>query len=263
MKFLCARVLSFAFIPILALTLLAAAAPALAKNQGLLSVPQRSWIQARGVIKVGAFKDYPPFGFVDQDGNAQGISIDFWRLLAKKLDITVSFFPLQFAGQLKGLKNSRFDSLAGIFKMPEREKEFDFTKPYCVINTYIWVTPRHKEVKGWAGLKVGAVTGDSGEVLAQEHGLKVQGFGDYQQAVLALAKGDLDAIVMDELVVAFFLWKHRLKGAALKAGGPVDKGEMTLPVDKGNAILLDILNQGVAAISDAEWEAIVARWIGR
>jgi ABC-type amino acid transport substrate-binding protein len=251
---------------VLALGMLTSAWPALASQGSLLSVFQRAWIQAHGVLKVGAFNDYPPFGFVDKEGRAQGISIDFWRLLAKKLDITVSFFPVQFAGQLKGLKKSRFDSLAGIFRMASREKDFDFTEPYCVINTYIWVGPKHKNVKDWAGLKglrLGAVSGDSGEVLAKKQGLNVKGFGGYQQTVLALAKGSLDAIVMDDSVVAYFLWKDNLQHAALRVGQPVDKGEMTLPVAKGNAMLLGILNKGVAAISDQEWQAMVTKWGGR
>ncbi|MCB2226908.1 MAG: transporter substrate-binding domain-containing protein [Desulfarculaceae bacterium] len=245
--------------------LLAWSLPSLAGGDPLTPA-QRAWVKKHGPIKVGAFKDYPPFGFVDGQGKVRGMSIDFWRKLSEKIFVPVSFECVGFAEQLKGLKSGRFDSLAGIFDLPSRRKTFDFTKPYYAINTYIWVGPGQPEVQGWAGLKelkVGVVEGDSGQVLAQRNGLSPKAFANYPEVVDALAKDQVQAMVMDELVAAYYLKQRNLEGMVRHSGAAVDGGRMCLPVQKGNAMLLDILNQGVAAISPAEIKAIQKRWLGR
>lgn len=253
-------------VALLALALLMAwAAPAPA-NGDPLTPAQRAWVKEHGPVKVGVFKDYPPFGFVDAHGKVRGMSVDFWRLLSQKVFVPVSFECAEFAEQLKGLESGRFDSLAGIFDLPSRAKHFDFTKPYYTINTYIWVGPGQPEVQGWAGLKdlrVGVVEGDSGQVLARQNGLKPRAYANYPEVVDALAKDEVQAMVMDELVAAYYLNQRNLEGMVRHTGEPVAGGRMCLPVKKGQAMLLAILNKGVAAISPAEIKAIQKRWLGR
>lgn len=250
--------------------LLAAALPPAAAAQSaapkLVGVPARAWLRAHGALRVGAFQDYPPFGFRDQQGRMQGIAIDLWRLLARKLEIAVEFHPASLADQLQGLANSRFDSLTGIFPLASRRARFDFSRPYATISTYIWVRSEQQGVAGWAGLDgllVGAVAGDSGLVLARAHGLKPLVLPGYEQVIQALATGRLQAIVMDEPVVLYWAAQHNQRGRFRRVGTPVDHGRMTLPVAKGNAVLLDILNRGLAAVSKAEYRALEARWLDR
>ncbi|MCF8032557.1 MAG: transporter substrate-binding domain-containing protein [Desulfarculaceae bacterium] len=244
--------------------LLAWTLPALAGGDPL-SPAQRQWVKKHAPIKVGVFKDYPPFGFVDEQGKVQGISIDFWRLLSQKVYVPVSFECADFNGQLQGLKSGRFDSLAGIFYLPSRAKHFDFTKAYYIINTYIWVGPGQPVPQGWAGLEyltVGVVKGDSGQVLAEQHGLKPRLYRDYPAVVDALARGEVEAMVMDQLVAAYFLRKRNLQGMVRHTKAPVDSGRMSLAVAKGNRMLMDILKKGVALISQEEIRDIELRWLG-
>lgn len=256
------RLAALAFLA-LALTALAAGPAAAAADP--LSPPQRQWLANHGPLKVGVFDDYPPYGFLDAQGQPAGISIDLWRLVAKKLDLRVEFTPAEFADQLAGLRNSRFDSLAGVFPLAERASFADFSQPFLTIGTHIWTAPElAKSVRSLADLQgqaVGAVAGDSGQVLAEKAGLKVQAFADYPQAVKALAGGVVQAIVMDELVVEHIARQAKPRLKLAKAGEPVDRGRMTWPVAKGNAMLLDILNQGLKLVSPAEIKAIEAKWL--
>ncbi|MFH1060117.1 MAG: transporter substrate-binding domain-containing protein [Pseudomonadota bacterium] len=250
----------------LLLALAAAAAPApAAASPDLLGPPQRQWLANHGPLKIGVFSDYPPYGFLDAKAQPAGISIDLWRLVARKLDLKLSFTPARFADQLAGLKNGRFDSLAGCFPLAERQAFAQFSEPFLTIGAYIWTAPAlAKSVQGLNDLKgrsVGAVAGDSGQVLAQKAGLTVTAFADYPQAVKALAAGDVQAIVMDELVVEHVAKEAGLTGRLARAGAAVDQGRMTWPVAKGNAMLLEILNLGLKAVSPAELKAITDQWL--
>jgi polar amino acid transport system substrate-binding protein len=232
----------------------------------LLSKGQRDWLDRHKEIQVGAFNDYPPFGFVDASGQAQGMSIDFWNIMAQKLSFKVKFHPTAFAQQLEGLKSGRFDSLAGIFPVEERKKFFNFTREYTIIATNIYVRPKYASLKGLKdlkGLKVGGVEGDSGKVIAEKAGLKPKGFTSYLSTVQALGREEIDAIIMDELVVNHYVVQNKLEDKIKKIGQPVDQGKMTLPVAKENTMLLGILNKGVSQVSYEEWLKIRQKWIGK
>jgi polar amino acid transport system substrate-binding protein len=232
----------------------------------LLTQAEKDWLNQHKEIQVGAFNDYPPFGFVDASGRATGMSVDFWNLMAQKLGIKIKFHPVAFAQQLEGLKSGRFDSLAGIFPLEERKKFFSFTREYTVINTHIYVRPKYAGLKGLKdleGLTVGAVEGDSGKVIAEKAGLKPKGFTSYLSAVQALGREDIDAIIMDELVVNHYAVQNKLEDKIKKIGQPVDQGRMTLPVAKENTVLLGILNKGVNSVSPEEWLKIRQKWLGK
>ncbi|MBU2547464.1 MAG: transporter substrate-binding domain-containing protein [Proteobacteria bacterium] len=234
------------------------------RAEGPVTAEESAWLKSHGPIQVGAFNDYPPFGFVDQQGRAQGISVDFWRLLASRLGFEVRFHPVSFNQQLDGLRSGRFDSLAGIFPLPKRARDFDFTAPYMIIDTRIFVQPRHDNVRGFkdlVGLKVGAVKGDSGQVLAETFGLKTTPYSNYEEAIQALADDKVSAIVMDELVVYYVRALRGLQDRIKPAGPPVDEGKMTLPVKKGNPVLIGLLRKGTALISAGEVKAIAEKWL--
>ncbi len=230
----------------------------------LLTKKQRAWLEERGTLRIGVFNDYPPFGFVGGSGRPEGMSIDYWQLMSARLGMPVEFHPALFNNQLEGLKNGRYDSLAGIFPLEERRQFFGFSRPYTTIRTCIYVKARYSHVNGLSdlkGLKVGVVEGDSGQVIARKAGLDPLSFTTYLEAILSLADGETEAIIMDDLVVGYFASKYKLGQKITKAGEPVDEGQMSLPVQKGNAILLGILNKGVRVISKEEWKRIEDRWV--
>jgi ABC-type amino acid transport substrate-binding protein len=236
------------------------------KAEDPLTPEQRAWLNNHGTIRVGAFDYYPPFGFVDALEEPQGMSIDFWRLLSSKLQFWVQFRATMFSNQLEGLKTSKYDSLAGIFNLDERRQWFDFSKPYTVIKTHIYVKPKYGDLKtlqDLKDLKVSAVLGDSGYGISEKAGLNLKPCSNYRECVFDLAYGETDAIVMDELVVAYFVKEQSLKEKIIKIGQPVDEGKMCLPVIKGNTTLLDILNKGIDMVSEDEWKGIKESWLGK
>lgn len=51
-----------------------------------LTEQELAWIQANPEIRVAATPDWPPFEFVDNGGQYKGVTIDFLRLIADRVD---------------------------------------------------------------------------------------------------------------------------------------------------------------------------------
>ena len=231
-----------------------------------LTAPERAWLEKKGVLNIGVFDGYPPFGFLNEAGAPVGMSIDYWNLLAQKLNLKIKFHPAAFEKQLKGLEGGEFDSLAGIFPLPERQKDFDFSKSYYSINTSLFISPELGDITSLETLPpvpVGVVEGDSSQEEAQKAKLKTMVFSGYLETVMALADGKVKAIILDEPVVTYYIKAKGLEGKIRKVPQPVAQGRMTLPVKKGNTQLLDILNKGVSLVSPEEWREIEEKWLGR
>jgi ABC-type amino acid transport substrate-binding protein len=230
-----------------------------------LTPAQRAWLVQKGTIQIGVFNNYPKFGFLNEAGQPVGLSIDFWNLLAAKLNFKVQFHPASFDNQLKGLENGRFDSLAGIFLLPGRRAKIDFSEPFYTITTCIYVAPDRTGIKTLAdlkGLKVGVVEGDSSQDLAKGAHLAPTLFITYDETVMALAKGKVQAIILDCPVVDYFIRKNCLQDKICRVEPSVARSQMTLPVKHGNAMLLGILNRGLALITPEERQKIEKKWSG-
>jgi len=230
-----------------------------------LTATERAWLEKKGVLNIGVFEDYPPFGFLDATKAPVGMSIDYWNLLAQKLKLKIKFHPSVFDKQLKGLEGGQFDSLAGIFPLPERQKAFDFTKSFYAINTNLFISSglgNITSLKDLPPVPVGVVQGDSSQEVAKKAGLEMKVFSTYSETVMALAKVKVKAIILDAPVVAYYIKVKDLEGKIRKVPEPVAQGWMTLPVKQGNIQLLNILNKGISLVSSQEWQKIEQKWVG-
>lgn len=233
---------------------------------GALTAAEQEWLAQKGTLQIGGFSDYPPFGFADKSGQAVGIAVDYWKLVAERLGVKVAFTPVLFADQLDGLKQGRFDSLEGIFPLPERKQWFAFTRAYYMIDTRIYVDAAHTgstTLKSLKGLKVAVVDGDSGQQLADDAGLSTLVVKGYPQAIRAVAAGAAQASILDELVGDYYVKELKLAKKVKAVGKPVASGEMTMPVRKDDAMLLGILNKGIEMVGDSEFEGIYEKWMGQ
>ena len=237
-----------------------------ASSPTALTAAEQDWLAQKGTLQVGSFSDYPPFGFVDEKGQAVGIAVDYWNLVADRLGVKVAFTPVLFAEQLDGLKQGRFDSLQGIFPLPEREQWFAFSQPYTTIDTRIYVDAAHTDrttLAALEGLEVAVVAGDSGQQLAEDAGLTTLVVKSYPEAVAAVAAGKAQAMIMDELVAEYYITESDAAVKVKAVGEPVAAGEMTLPVGKDDTVLLGILNKGIEMVDESEVQAISDKWMGR
>ncbi|MCF8120142.1 MAG: transporter substrate-binding domain-containing protein, partial [Deltaproteobacteria bacterium] len=81
-------------------------------------------------IKSAAEIDYPPFSMVDENGRADGFSVELMREALGAMNREVVFRTGPWAQVRSWLEKGEIQALPLVGRTPEREALFDFTFPY-------------------------------------------------------------------------------------------------------------------------------------
>ena len=167
-------------------------------------------------LVIGLDDNFPPMGFRDEKGELVGYDIDMAREATKRMNIEAEFKPIDWSANDAELKSNRVDALwPGMTITEERKKNVAFTKPYMV-NHQIIIVAGSSSVQNkadLAGKVVGVQDGSSAvDAVNKDEALhkslkEVKAFGDNVTALMDLAAGRLDAVVVDEVVGRYYTSK--------------------------------------------------------
>lgn len=223
--------------------------------------------QAADTIVIGLDDNFPPMGFRDKDNQLVGYDIDLAREAAKRMDAKVEFKPIEWSAKEAELNGKRIDALwNGLTITEERKKNIAFTAPYMV-NHQIIVVLNTSELNAkaeLAGKKVGVQEGstavnavESDPVGAQIATLRK--YGDNVTALLDLAAGRLDAVVVDEVVGRYYI--HSKPGQYRVLKDDFGEEEYGVGLRKGDTELLAKLQAALDAMkADGTMDRIRAQW---
>jgi polar amino acid transport system substrate-binding protein len=107
-----------------------------------------------GKTLIVGVKESPPFAMKRLDGSWHGISIDLWRNIAAKLELTYELREFDLQGLLNGVQKQSLDlAVAALTITTEREKVMDFTHPFYTTGFGIAV-PRSQKAGGLGFVRV-------------------------------------------------------------------------------------------------------------
>lgn len=178
-----------------------------------------SWeeIQDKGYFIMGLDDAFPPMGFREEGTNDLiGFDIDMAKEAAKRMGVEVKFQPVIWDTNIEELNGGNVDVLwNGLTITPQREKKIDFTKPYLE-NRQIVVVQKGSPIKtkeDLKGIKLGIQAGSTAmDALESEPEImdsltELAEFGSNDEALLDLASGRIDAVLVDEVVGRFYVSK--------------------------------------------------------
>ncbi len=218
-------------------------------------------------IIVGGNKDYPPYEFLDKDGNPVGYNVDLTKAIADVMGMRVRFRLGAWVDVRKALDAGEVDVLQGMSYSEGRAKVVDFSLPHTMVNHSVYAR------KGM--LLVTALEELEGKELAFhnrgfihdfiiEKGLKAKlVLTDTQASALRLvAAGKVDYAVVASLPAAYLIKEYQLTNVV-----PVARSIATVKycyaVKKGNTELLAKFNEGLAILKQTgQYQAIYDKWLG-
>ena len=222
-------------------------------------------------IVIGLDDNFPPMGFRDEKGQLVGFDIDMAREAATRLGIEVEFKPIDWNAKEAELNGKRVDALwNGLTITDERRKNIAFTAPYME-NHQIIVVKGDSAIKtkaDMAGKVVGVQDGSSavdaiGRDEATAKSLKeLKKYGDNVTALMDLATGRVEAVVLDEVVGRYYTAKKPGEYTVLDDNfGTEDYG---VGVRLEDTELLARLDKAMADMkADGSGAKIAEQWFGK
>ena len=216
-------------------------------------------------IRVVMDNNYPPYIFLDEQGNAQGILVDQWSLWEKRTGVKVELSAIPWEEAVSGMQAGKFDVIDTIFYTDERAQIYDFTDPYARIDVSIFF---HNNISGVAdagdlrGFRVAVKTGDAdAEYLTKAGITDLVYYNSYEEIIQAAERKEETIFVIDQPPGLYFLYKYGLQDQ-FNYSAPLFSGEFHRAVKKGDTALLNLVTSGFASISKSEYQAIDNRWLG-
>jgi PAS domain S-box-containing protein len=240
-----------------------------ARADQALSDGQRGLLEERGEIVFVSQTEYPPFEFIDERGERQGMCIDLVRWMATQFGFRARFVDMPFAEAQAAVLSGEADVLTSLFFSDDRDERFDFTRTMFEVPASIFVRTERPDIIGiedLEGLRIAMQRGDYAQEFLAEAGISFDlvPTATFAEAADLVIAGEADAVIGDEQIVLYHLFSNSLTDQMKTVGEPLYVGLNCMAVREGQAELLAILNEGLGvARSTGVVDNISRKWLGR
>lgn len=156
-------------------------------------------------LTIATSPDFPPFEYLDDNGNVTGIEIEIMKLVCQELGYELDIQTMNFDAVLTGVASNKYQvGASGISVTDDRKENMLFTNPYCLAAQAI-VVKEGSTIASKAdldGKKVSVQLGTTAQEYCTANGYQVSSFEANADAQTALVTGKVDAWVIDDLTAA-------------------------------------------------------------
>ncbi|WP_251551546.1 amino acid ABC transporter substrate-binding protein [Neobacillus muris] len=225
--------------------------------------------EKENTLVIGIDDTFAPMGFRDENNKIVGFDIDYAKAAAKKMGMDVKIQPIDWKTKESELSSGRIDLIwNGYTITDERKQKVLFTKPYLK-NAQVVVTKTDSNITKLSDLEgkvVGLQSQSSAADALNASPIKskvkeVTEFGDNVMALNDLKSGRIDAVVIDEVVIDYYMTKEKDTFKVLDESlAPEEYG---VGVKKGNEELLNKLQKALDEMNEDGTAAdISTKWFG-
>lgn len=223
-----------------------------------------------GTFTVGFDAEFPPMGFIAEDGSYTGFDLDLAAEVADRLGREFVAQPIAWDSKDNELKSGNISCIWNGFTITEERKDaYEWSTPYMK-NQQVVVVKNDSTIKSLAdlaGLKV-CVQKDSSGLAAVEGKAELKSsfkeliqVDTYLNAMMELESGSVDAIVMDEIVARYEI---QTSGKPFKVlDESISAEEYGVGFLKGNTALRDKVQKTLEEMAkDGTMAKISQKWFG-
>ena len=224
---------------------------------------------AGGTLIVGFDQDFPPMGFVGDNGEYTGFDLDLAKEVASRLGLEYKAQPVAWDSKDMELESGNIDCIWNGFTITGREDDYIWTTPYMA-NKQVFVVANDSDIKSQADLagKVVEVQADSSaEAALKENQDLANTFGqllttpDYNTAFMDLEQGAVDAVAMDVIVAGYQIKQRNADFKILDDS--LSEEEYGVGFKKGNTELRDKVQGALEEMAaDGTLAKISDEWFG-
>lgn len=225
----------------------------------------------KATFTVGFDQDFPPFGYVDENGEFTGFDLELAKEAAKRMDMEIKLQPIDWDSKELELSSGSISCIWNGFTMNGRENDYTWTESY-MDNSQVFVVKSDSGIKTQADLAGKIVTAQTDS--AALNALNGDDFKDlkasfkelltcaqYNTAFMDLEAGAVDAVAMDIGVA-----KYQIEGKESKfiiLDEPIVKEQYAVGFYKGDTEMRDKVQKALDEMAaDGTFKKISEKWFG-
>lgn len=217
-----------------------------------------------GKLVVVGSGGYPPFNFIDNNGDVIGFDVDTGKEIADRLGVELDYVTSDWDGLTEGLRSGRYDGILGSMAITlDRLKVVNFTEPYYYSGAQLFVHSDSgiTDPSEMQGKTIAVATGTNFVRDAEELGAETALYQDDNATMMELINGRVDGVITDRLVGMAAM--DELTGGAnlMMAGELLRLEEMGIAINKHDMTLLEKIDEILAEMhEDGTLTAISEKW---
>lgn len=223
-----------------------------------------------GTLIVGFDQDFPPMGFVGDDGEYTGFDLELAQEVAKRLGLEYKAQPIAWDSKDMELESGNIDCIWNGFTMTGREDDYTWTEPYMA-NQQVFVVANDSDINNQADLagKIVEVQADSSAEAALKEAPELTATfkellttADYNTAFMDLEQGAVDAIAMDVIVAGYQIQQRNADFKILDDS--LSEEEYGVGFKKGNTELRDKVQSTLEEMAeDGTLQEVSEKWFSK
>ncbi|MGM0646289.1 MAG: transporter substrate-binding domain-containing diguanylate cyclase [Thermodesulfobacteriota bacterium] len=221
-----------------------------------------------GKVRVAALNNFPPFSF-RMKGKLMGFTIDYLKLLEKKVGVQFEIIEGTWEEVFKKYKKGDVDIITALSYTEEREEYTRYTEPYYIIPTVVYKRKKSFSYEGVEDLK-GKTVGIEKGVFYKKHlekyeEINIKEIEDTGELLQQLSFAKIDAVITNINIGEYMINEHMLNNVEL--AGRIDVAgikdeDLRLGVRREHENLYSLVQKGVNQITPQEYKALQDRWVG-
>lgn len=223
-----------------------------------------------GTLIVGFDQDFPPMGFVGDNGEYTGFDLELAQEVAKRLGLEYKAQPIAWDSKDMELESGNIDCIWNGFTMTGREDDYTWTEPYMA-NQQVFVVANDSDINSQADLagKIVEVQADSSAEAALKEAPELTATfkellttADYNTAFMDLEQGAVDAIAMDVIVAGYQIQQRNADFKILDDS--LSEEEYGVGFKKGNTELRDKVQSTLEEMAeDVTLQEVSEKWFSK
>jgi len=227
-------------------------------------------IQREGLLRVGTEASYPPFEFLDEQGQFAGYDVDLARELGARWGVEVQFVNVHFDGLYDALLTGKCDLIISALPYDRtRTRDVGYSQTYFDAGQALVTAADNTAIQGVEDLdaaRLAVELGAEGHQLARQYardkGLVVEVVPMRETLDLfeALRNGEVDALIADKVTAL----QYQGLGYPIRLAGPqLTNAPYVIATPHDAPVTLARVDEALAEWRASGWlEGLTQRWFG-
>lgn len=233
----------------------------------LIRTSDVSYADTKDTLIIGGDENFPPYEYIDEDGEYQGFNVDLMRALSIELKKDIKLVPMDWLHAHAALMDGEIDMIQGMSFNSQRKEIYDFSNPYLLNSSVLFIKkdgPGDLSLEELKGKIVAVQRSDfAAYILAEQGEIELRFVSDLKTAFDALMMDNVYAVFGNKLSGIYVLNKYNLDDKIKIAKTEVNQVDYGIAFKKGNPELVEEINQGLANLKrDGTYNKIYEKWFG-